>query len=130
MSVTFVFLMFVVVGCALLLRSLSMLSPILKYRTSDDAQRALFDTSRGEREARKTYDVLTMALVQSSTDAEFEASFRRLLKPCTDRAIQNSWVLIRNRLFDYRRPGDAEYDFRNWAERYLKDLSRQHRFGR
>jgi len=39
-------------------------------------------------------------------------------------------MLIRNRLFDYRRPGDAEYDFRNWAERYLKDLSRQYRLGK
>ena len=125
--VAFVFFMFVVAGCGLLLYSLSVLSPIFKAGPGVDAGRALFDTSRGEREARKTFDVLTMALAQSSTDAEFKACFWRLLRPCSDLQIQNSWMLLLREFRDYRSPGDHADPLRRCAKRYVCTILRRYR---
>ena len=124
--VVFVFVMFVAAGCALLLYSLSILSPILKGGPGIDSGRALFDTSRGAREARRTFDVLTMALAQSSTDAEFEASFRRILRPCTDREIQNSWVLLMPKLREHGTRSHSTQPLRECAKRYVCELSHQY----
>lgn len=90
----------------------------------------IFDFSASEQEKRRVDGFLRTALAETQTDAEFETRLRLLLRGPDGMATKWNWLYVYKRLYEYRRAGESDDDYRLWAQRYLDDMARLYGDGR